>query len=242
MSLPMSPEEKRMVDYLLGRLPDAEREIVAGQLLTDDEVYQAMLATEELLIDHYAAGELDAEDARLAELMLLRSESGKAKLRTAQAFLRRHQQAETRQNRGRWLAAAAILLVGVGLSATVFQQSRKSPEIVASKQQAPLGTFELALNVYRDKSTPTAIDLPHGNGMVAFVVRVDAADRSPEYQVRLRTAGQAELSPAARETADSGGYAVRFELDRAALAAGRYEVEVAGAKGLIAYGPVVFRN
>jgi len=51
MSLPVSPEEKRMVDYLLGRLPDEEREIVAGQLLTDDEVYQAMLATEELLID-----------------------------------------------------------------------------------------------------------------------------------------------------------------------------------------------
>jgi len=246
MSLPVSPEEKRMVDYLLGRLPDAEREILAGQLLTDDEVYQAMLATEELLIDRYAAGELDAADARLAEHMLLRSESGKTKLLAARAFLRRDHQAESRRNRWRWLAAAAILLFGVGLSFTIFTQStRKAPAIVAKRQQvplAPLATFELALNVSRDNSTPPTIDLPPGNGVVAFAVRVNAADRSSEYQVRLRTAGRLELGPTASETADSGGYAVRFELDRAALGAGRYEVEVSGAKGLIAYGPVVFRN
>ena len=232
-----------MVDYLLGRLPDEEREIVAGQLLTDDEVYQAMLATEELLIDRYAAGELDAGDARLAEHMLLRSESGKAKLLAARAFLLRDQQAESRRNRWRWLAAAAIVLFGVGLSFTIFTQStRKAPTMVAKSQQAPLASFELALNVYRDDAPPPAIDLPQGNGMVAFSVRVNAADRSPEYEVRLRTTERPELAPKAHETAESGGYVVRFELDRAALGAGRYEVEVSGAKGLIAYGPVVFRN
>lgn len=243
MSLPGSPEEKRMVDYLLGRLPDEEREILAGQLLADDEVYDAMLATEELLIDRYAAGELDAEDAQLAEQMLLRSESGKAKLHTARALQHRHLQAETQRNRRRWLTAAAIFLVGVGLSYTIFTQTgRKSPAMMAKRPQAPLATIELALNVYRDNSAPPAIDLPSGNGPVAFAVRVNAADRSPQYQVRLRTTGQVELTPAANETADNGGYAVHFELDRAVLRPGRYEVEVSGATGLIAYGPVVFRN
>src|SRR5437588_84745 len=109
MSLRIAPEEKRVLDYRLGRRPDAERERLAEQMLADDETYQAMLATEELLIDGYAGGELDSEDAILVERTLLATEAGRAKLRLARALMERRRAAESRRRRLRWVAAAVIL-------------------------------------------------------------------------------------------------------------------------------------
>src|SRR5438067_5958938 len=150
MSLPISPEEKRMVDYLLGRLPESERERLAEKMLADDETCQAMLATEELLIDGYAGGELDSEDALLVERMLLATEAGRAKLRLARALMERRRAAESRRRRLRWVAAAVILLACGALSMALIERSarRAGPALVAQAQRDPLGTYELTLNVY----------------------------------------------------------------------------------------------
>ena len=64
MKAALTAEEKKMVDYLLGRLPETERREITDQVLADDGVYQAVLAAEEILIDAYAAGELDDAEAR----------------------------------------------------------------------------------------------------------------------------------------------------------------------------------
>lgn len=50
--------------YLLGRLPEEERDALELRLLTDDDTYRAVLAAEDELLDAYARGELSAADRR----------------------------------------------------------------------------------------------------------------------------------------------------------------------------------
>jgi hypothetical protein len=89
------------------------------------------------------------------------------------------------------------------------------------------------------------IHLPEGAGLVDFAIPLAAADRAAAYEVLLRTPDRGELTLPARESTDVGRLFLHFQVDRATLPAGRYEVEVAAVAGdsrrLIASAPVELR-
>lgn len=233
-----------MVDYLLGRLPEAERREVTELILADDESYQGMLATEESLIDCYARGEMDAEEQKLLEGTLLAAAEGRIKLRTAQALIERQRLAERQRNRMYWMAAAAVVLVacGLGFGLTSLRQRLTVGSAPIPRAQPPLATILLRLEVYRGTSTVPSVVLPAGSGRVSFAVPLGPADRGGSYEVRLKTPDLGDLVVAGHGGADD---TVTFDVDRSSLVAGRYEVEVSviGTAGrrLIAYSPVDFR-
>jgi hypothetical protein len=246
MNSPLPFEERRMADYLLGRLPEEERQQLAEQLLANDEHYRAILATEEALIDRYATDELDDAEARLVEARLLNNAQGREKLRTARAFEFRRHQAEPRRRRRRWLAAAAILVAAGGLGVGVFPLGWPPAITSQPPRTTPvIASFVLSLNVYRGEPATPAIHLPEGAGLIDFAAPLAAADRAAVYEVRLRTPDRGELTLPARESTDAGRLFLHFHLDRAALTAGRYEAEIAAGAGdsrrLIASGPIVLR-
>jgi hypothetical protein len=245
MNSPLPFEEGRMVDYLLGRLPEEERQQIAEQLLANDEHYWAILATEEALIDRYAAGELDDGEARLVEARLLNNAQGREKLRTARAFEFRRHQAESRSRR-RWLAVAAILVAASGLGVGVFSLGWRPAITSQTPRTTPvIASFVLSLNMYRGEAAAPAIHLPEGAGMIDFAAPLVAADRAAVYEVRLRTPDRGEWTLPARESTDADRLLLHFQVDRAALTAGRYEVEIAAGAGdsrrLIASGPIELR-
>jgi hypothetical protein len=68
-----SDQEKRMVEYLLGKLSQDEQADLEAQYLADDSFFEEVLAVEDDLRDAYARGELSIEDRRAFEQRLLAS-------------------------------------------------------------------------------------------------------------------------------------------------------------------------
>ena len=237
MRMRFSPEEKRLVDYLLGRLNEAERQDMTERMLADDEVFSAVMAAEESLIDAYARGHLDPEEARLVEATLLATPEGRSKLRTAKALLHREALERARQNRSKWLAAAAVLVIACGAGFGISVARR--PSVVPSQVASP--AIVLGLNTYRGDNSVPVVPLPVTGGQVAFSVPLAPADRAPRYEVHLRSGEHPEVTAEGHDSGDG----VRIEVPRSSLAAARYEVEVFGVtdagRKLIAFGTVEFR-
>ena len=66
-----TPDAPAIRRYLLGRLPEQERDRLEARLLSDGAAYRQVLATEGELIDQYVDGELAAADRRAFEERLL---------------------------------------------------------------------------------------------------------------------------------------------------------------------------
>lgn len=63
----LTTDNRKLSRYLLGRLDEAQRDDLEVRLLADDDVYAAMLAVEDDLIDAYARGELSGDDRQSFE-------------------------------------------------------------------------------------------------------------------------------------------------------------------------------
>jgi hypothetical protein len=64
-------QEKRMVQYLLGQLPDQEQAELEARYLADDVCFEELLAIEDDLRDAYVRGELSERDREAFEQRLL---------------------------------------------------------------------------------------------------------------------------------------------------------------------------
>lgn len=220
MKAVLNAEERRMVDYLLGRLPEAERREITDQVLADDGVYQAVLEAEETLIDAYAGGELDDAEARVVETTLLVTELGRMKLHTARALLHRQRLDAARSLHRRWLAAAAVVLVAGGIGFAMF-------EVWPGRvQPSPVASIVLRPDAYREKSTVQTVMIPP-EGAVRFEIALAPADLAERYEVRARTAGRGEMVLPGIKSGES----LQFVLDRTSLVSGRYEFEVFALDG-----------
>lgn len=68
-----TPDEARLTSFLLGELPEAERDALEESLFLNDGAFEQALAAEEELLDAYARGELStAERERFEALFLSR--------------------------------------------------------------------------------------------------------------------------------------------------------------------------
>ncbi len=246
MKTPPTPEERKKIDYLLGRLPPHEREEMTARFLGNDATYRELLETEENLIDSYARNDLDPEDARALENTLLLTHQGRIKLRTAEALLGRQREIESLRRRTRWIAAAAAIVIASGIGYGVWTLRQEVSATMAVTQSPPLlAVIHLPLEVYRDASAVPEISLPSGSGPVAFTVPIAAADRGSAYEVRLRIPNGAEQIASGHQMQQGSAFSVSFTLQRQSLPPGRYEIEVSATqtsgKKLIAFGAANFR-
>lgn len=74
-------------EYLLGRLPDSQREAFERRLISDDTAVEELLVSEDELIDSYLKGELDAAQKGLFESIFLATSERQDKLRFGRAFM-----------------------------------------------------------------------------------------------------------------------------------------------------------
>lgn len=148
--------------YLLGELPEQEREQVEQRLMTEDDLYQRLLLAEDDLIDEYVSGALSEHDREKFSRRLLRVPELRQDVRSTMA-LRKHaletgSQAAARDSPAPQLlslfdrlrkffmrpaigvAFAAALLAAVGLAAWLAVQNSRLRQEVARLQarQTPL--------------------------------------------------------------------------------------------------------
>jgi len=75
--------------YLLGRLPEEELEVVDKRLVTDPAFYEELLMVEDELIDDYIAQDLSSEERQSFENHFLMTPERQKKLRFSRAFFNR---------------------------------------------------------------------------------------------------------------------------------------------------------
>ena len=234
-----APEERRLVDYLLGRLPESERQDMLERMLADDELFRTMQSVEESLIDSYVRGMLDGVEVRLVEDHLLSSDRGQARLRTARALYER-EQADARRYRLRWIAIAAMVLVAFGVGVGISRLDRGAGPPVTVAVEQPPAFISLPLSTNRGNGAIARVQLPDAQRLV-FSIPIAPEDRAPRYEVRLRTPDRGDLVFPGKESPG----AVTFEVGRKVLVGGRYEVELsgedAGSRRLIAFAVVSFQ-
>ncbi len=78
--------DETVVRYLLGRLPDAERDKFEDRYFSDDELHEQLQAIEEELIDAYVRGRLGREDTAAFESRFLLSPERRQKIEFARTL------------------------------------------------------------------------------------------------------------------------------------------------------------
>lgn len=153
------PDDETLRRYLLGQLPEAERDALEDRLITDGEWRVEVDAVERDLIDDYVRGGLKADEGTSFERLFLPSERRREKVIIARAFTRAvsaspaaslngESQIESRS----WLSlfpnarpaigfalAAALLLMVAGAVWVVFYRQRPAAEHAGGERNAPRG-------------------------------------------------------------------------------------------------------
>src|SRR5580698_8382219 len=105
-----------MIEYLLHKLPEAEREAFEDRWMEDSELYEQLQDAEAELLDAYAAGTLSAEDRELVARHLLGSPAQERKLLFARKLHEAFPKPARSTNWRGMAAAAAIVLLAGGAS------------------------------------------------------------------------------------------------------------------------------
>ena len=74
-------------EYLLGQLPDSQRQDFEQRLVSDDKALEELLVGEDELIDAYLKSELEAEQMQRFESLFLATSERQDKLRFGRAFM-----------------------------------------------------------------------------------------------------------------------------------------------------------
>lgn len=176
--------DERLVDYLLGALPDEEAERLDELSVTDDEVAWRLQAIENDLVDAYVRGELPGAALERFETAYLASPGRRRKVEFAEALrgiearraarsaaavplpAPRAKEDAAASARGTprqvhsWALAAAAL-VAVSVSAYFFMENRRLQEEVTRVQSSTAGlegtAAELRTELEQERSVNTAI-------------------------------------------------------------------------------------
>jgi hypothetical protein len=243
----------RLREWLLGRLPEQEAEILEIELLDQKDLFEKMRAAEADLFDDLAAGRMDASD-RDAFLARRRAPGDRARLTFARALAQRAAEPNvvrpSRFVRNSFLAAAAVLVIALtALLTRPGSETRLPADSVAeiplpTERVSPpepnsspvptavLRTIEVTifLGTTRSEGAGTTIELPEDAGVAALRIELDPYDVYDSYRVRLRGPDGALLL----ERTDLGAIATRegrhvaVSVPAEILHEGSWELAVAG--------------
>ncbi|QQS48406.1 MAG: hypothetical protein IPM66_07145 [Acidobacteriota bacterium] len=115
----ITPDEKLVVRYLLGQLPEEEQQRLEERAFTDQEYLRNVLAVERDLIDEYVRGELSAVERQQFEKLFLASPERRRKVEFARALTSLVSEAPQPEKAGRpaepgasWLDSLVAFLLG----------------------------------------------------------------------------------------------------------------------------------
>lgn len=142
-------EDQPLTQYILGGLPERERERLEAEYFEDDDAFERLLIAEEELTDEYVRGELSAEERARFEKSYLSSPRGCERVQFARALAgavsdaRGAEAAKTGDVRGipfftalrargaawRFAFAAAVLVAAVSLIWLLVERARTQDEL-----------------------------------------------------------------------------------------------------------------
>lgn len=189
-------KDKRLGDYLLGKLPEEEEARLETDYLADAELREQVEAVEAELIDAYLKDELSRSERRALETRFLASPRGQERLRFARTWMGSVARERPSSGGAPWLMAAAAL-VAVGLLAALAWMSmprERGRQVAGNDRAAATEPSPAGSATSGPPDGPPAERLPreHWNDLYAGIsrgmsganeVRIDAT--SPEAKLAL---------------------------------------------------------
>lgn len=174
------------VNYLLGRMTEAEREAVREKLLTDGSAFDRLREAENDLFDAYARNTLGVEERAAFERTLLRQPGAAAKLGLARSWA----PPAPRVTRWWWISAA----IAASVLASVIGWRSKEP--ATGPAPAPLAVVAQSFRlkaVTRGSAQVQQLPLAPAAAEVEFIAEVPAGSRSDRYEVEIGREGGAAV-------------------------------------------------
>ncbi len=156
--------EERMVNYLLGELPEEEQLRLEERFFTDDETYQQLLALEDELMYDYAAGDLSSEQRLKFERRFLNSPQARRKAELAGAVLDKAAEAKAWSIPPRALVAEEKKSLWQSLAAFFsLQHPAMQFSMAAASVLLLLGTSWLFFQTARLRSQVEQLEIAHSS-------------------------------------------------------------------------------
>lgn len=252
-------EERALIDYLLGRMPEEQRAELENRLFLDEALDEALLATTDDLIDEYLRGRLKEEERRRFENYFLSSPEHRRRLEWMKGLLSvigRRPAPSRRPARPvlPMLAAAAGLAAVAALVATRDPHRPRAAQTVMAPTPMPTtrpsnetGQPSLApplrsspnpvhtVRLARGATAPVTVTLAAETRTVRLEVTVDGD--SPSYDAMIRTADGREVWRAEGLVPRSAGAPLTLSVPSRLLRASAYALRVEGE--VLRDGPAV---
>lgn len=254
-------DDHQLKRYLLGDLPEAERDRVEVRMLEDPDLSEAMAAMETDLIDAYARSELNPEERAGVERNLLATPAQRARLASAVALQKSLRGVVPMRRRRTWipLAAAAAIAIAVGVAIFAPQRERVPTERVvttppvsastapAEPSPAPIPapppplvqTLVLAGAVTRSADVLPAVTLlPDADALRLDVELLEGEDEKARYRMLVQ---RIDGTAVAEETMVPVARRLSVEIPRPLVERTEHEVLVFAGDELIAQHGFVVR-
>ena len=229
----MTPERRRLAEYLLGTAPAADSATITEQLFEDESLPAELEEVERDLVDAYAQGQLSPADALALEAAARQSASLQERMQFARALAANRQ---PRRNLSRfWVATAAglMILLGVGILRLITTNSRLESQLAAVRRTQPQPPQSPTLAVMitpleRGAAPGTRISLDNPAALIRLNFAIEMAPNS-KADIRIRTQAGALLleQHAVAPTASVIG----VSLDAKDLPPGLYTAEIVEPDG-----------
>lgn len=238
--------------YLLGTLPDGERDRIDERLLVDAELFEALCVIENELAYDYALGLLTPEERSRFEQRFIDRPAVQARVRTAAALIGGMRDAEpARAKYGWWLYAAAaagvVLMVWLvqdnarlrqaaerRMASTAVTESAptpapavKAPQSSATSAQSQTASSIVALvlqpGVVRSSAAPARIRLRDSDTLRLELALPAASTPSASYRASIRNPDDVQVWEGAAAVSKAGR-AVTLTVPAGSLPPNDYEV------------------
>lgn len=221
-------------NYLLGKLPEFERETLESKALQHEEAYETIRAVEIDLFDDFARGRLAPAER---QAFLERYGREEDRIGVARALSRRTENvvAFPKQPWMGWAAAAAIVVVvGSVLIRTVVDTPTAAPDIPSPRRVivtppaaniTPPMIAAITLGGSRSATSSPVVMIPKNVETVRFRVRLNAEDRFDRYALDLSPVWRVDGLQAA---AENGELVIFADIPANVLKSGKYDLAVHG--------------
>jgi hypothetical protein len=236
-----------VIEYLLHKMPEAERDSFEEQYFDDSEIYDQIREVEAELLDGHARGELSASQRELVEKYLLTSSLQRQKLLVARTLARRFPSPARRSAPWRSIAAAAaIVLLAGGVAWLAWENAalRRDLTRAATKptskqeQQLPQQVVEARLSPTSRGTAQSivAVPLAADSEILRLDLEVDPGEEAQSLSAFIIKDGRAVWSeePVLKERR-SFGFVASVWIPAAALVAGEYEIKLSAGGAPIDY-------
>ena len=234
--------EERLVRFLLGDLPDGEREEIADRLFEDRAFLAEIQAAGDDLIHAYLTDSLGSADRARFETHFLASPRRRERfefLRDVVSTVQQRSAGPRRSTAGRaWVLAAAVVILAVTAlwRVVLVRPGQNGPGPIVTHPRTPVPTRPTAppeetrvVRLPAPSQQPVEIAIPVGTRLVRLEVPIDD-DEHPTFAAALRTHDGTTAWEAKRLVPPGPGLAVVLIVPAEILTADEYVLQVEGER------------